>query len=289
MLAGDTADGKTTVRVHARPRDRSPRCGGLRRGGARQRAPGAGDRGRGEAGRAPRRRDPRRPGRPRPQRLRQGAPRALARQLEPRRRRRRRSAARMKQFLQIALGILSAIGGFVDIGDLVFNTPGRRDVRLRAAVGRRRRRRRDHRLLGDVRPRRRDLEPPRLRPRPRALGFSAGLGTLIASEIVNLMTLRGRGRRRRDRAAAPLGPALPPPDPGRASSGCSSPRGSLPFEWIERIFGYVGLCLLVFAVAAVKVASGLGRTSRTGFVPQRARRRTGSSTSTSSSACSGRR
>ena len=28
----------------------------------------------------------------------------------------------MKQFLQIALGILSAIGGFVDIGDLVFNT-----------------------------------------------------------------------------------------------------------------------------------------------------------------------
>ena len=29
---------------------------------------------------------------------------------------------RVKQFLQIALGILSAIGGFVDIGDLVFNT-----------------------------------------------------------------------------------------------------------------------------------------------------------------------
>ena len=28
----------------------------------------------------------------------------------------------MKRFLQIALGILSAIGGFVDIGDLVFNT-----------------------------------------------------------------------------------------------------------------------------------------------------------------------
>ena len=28
----------------------------------------------------------------------------------------------MTQFLQIALGILSAIGGFVDIGDLAFNT-----------------------------------------------------------------------------------------------------------------------------------------------------------------------
>ena len=28
----------------------------------------------------------------------------------------------LKNFLAIALGILSAIGGFVDIGDLVFNT-----------------------------------------------------------------------------------------------------------------------------------------------------------------------
>ena len=27
----------------------------------------------------------------------------------------------MKRFLQLALGILSAIGGFVDIGDIVFN------------------------------------------------------------------------------------------------------------------------------------------------------------------------
>src|SRR4029078_10826956 len=34
----------------------------------------------------------------------------------------------MKNFLAIALGILSAIGGFVDIGDLVFNTQGRRPL-----------------------------------------------------------------------------------------------------------------------------------------------------------------
>jgi Mn2+/Fe2+ NRAMP family transporter len=27
----------------------------------------------------------------------------------------------------------------------------------------------------------------------------------------------------------------------------------LPFEWIERVFGYLGLCMLVFAVAAVKL------------------------------------
>ena len=30
----------------------------------------------------------------------------------------------MKKILQIALGILAAIGGFVDIGDLVFTTQG---------------------------------------------------------------------------------------------------------------------------------------------------------------------
>ena len=41
----------------------------------------------------------------------------------------------MRKILQIALGILAAIGGFVDIGDLVFNVAGRRDVRLPAAVG----------------------------------------------------------------------------------------------------------------------------------------------------------
>ena len=29
------------------------------------------------------------------------------------------------------------------------------------------------------------------------------------------------------------------------------------FEWIERLFGYGGLCMLVFAVAAVKVRTGL--------------------------------
>ena len=36
----------------------------------------------------------------------------------------------MKRLLQLALGILSAIGGFVDIGDIVFNVAGRRALRL---------------------------------------------------------------------------------------------------------------------------------------------------------------
>ena len=32
----------------------------------------------------------------------------------------------------------------------------------------------------------------------------------------------------------------------------------LPFEWIERIFGYVGLCLLVYVVAAIDLGPDWG-------------------------------
>ena len=46
----------------------------------------------------------------------------------------------------------------------------------------------------------------------------------------------------------------------------------LPFEWLERLFGYLGLCLLVFAVAAIKLASGLGaRRARLRAGPSRRR------------------
>ena len=75
--------------------------------------------------------------------------------------------------------------------------------------------------------------------------------------------MRGRDRRRRDRAAAALGPALPLPDPARGRSGCSSCSWALPFEWIERLFGYVGLCLLVLRRRRDQVAPELGPASRT--------------------------
>ena len=39
------------------------------------------------------------------------------------------------------------------------------------------------------------------------------------------------------------------------------------FEWIERLFGYGGLCMLVFAVAAVKLTSDWGAVAQ-GFVPK---------------------
>jgi manganese transport protein len=169
------------------------------------------------------------------------------------------------KIFQIALGILAAIGGFVDIGDLVFN------VSAGATFG--------YELLwvvvvgvigiivysemcGRVAAISQKAVFDAVRER---VGFSAGLTTLIAAQIVNLMTL----------AAEVGGIAI-----------CLRLLSGLPyrwlifvailaiglvvwvvsFDWIERIFGYGGLCLLVFAVAAVKLHPDWGAVAH-GFVP----------------------
>ncbi len=170
----------------------------------------------------------------------------------------------MKIF-KIALGILAAIGGFVDIGDLVFN------VAAGAIFG--------YQLLwvvvigvvgiivysemcGRVAAISNKAVFDAVRER---VGFRAGLVTLVAAQVVNLMTL----------AAEVGGVAI-----------CLRLLSGLPyrwlilaaivalgivvwlisFEWIERIFGYGGLCLLVFAVAAVKLHPDWGAVAH-GYVP----------------------
>ncbi len=170
----------------------------------------------------------------------------------------------MKIF-QIALGILAAIGGFVDIGDLVFNvaagatfgyqllwvvvigvigiiTYSEMCGRVAAVSGKA--------VFDAVRER---------------LGFKTGLMALVAAQVVNLLTL----------TAEIGGVAI-----------CLQLLSGLPyrlliviagivlvvvvwvtsFDWIERIFGYGGLCLLVFAVAAVKLHPVWGAVGH-GFVP----------------------
>jgi manganese transport protein len=169
------------------------------------------------------------------------------------------------KIFQIALGILAAIGGFVDIGDLVFNvaagatfgyqllwvvvigvigiiTYSEMCGRVAAVSGK---------AVFDV-----------VRER---LGFRMGLFALISAQVVNLMTL----------TAEVGGVAI-----------CLQLLSGLPyrwliviagvalaivvwitsFDWIERIFGYGGLCLLVFAVAAVKLHPVWGAVGH-GFVP----------------------
>jgi manganese transport protein len=97
------------------------------------------------------------------------------------------------------------------------------------------------------------------------LGFKVGLVALVAAQIVNLMTL----------AAEVGGVAVVL----RLLSGLPYRAlivvgvvvlvlviWTLPFEYLERIFGYVGLCLIVFAVAAVKLNPDWGAVAH-GFVP----------------------
>jgi Mn2+/Fe2+ NRAMP family transporter len=96
-------------------------------------------------------------------------------------------------------------------------------------------------------------------------GFGPALATLIASEVVNLMTC----------AAEIGGVALALQLLSGLPYRVLIPLGTvalvvscwvLPFEWIERVFGYAGLCLLAFAVAAIKLHPDWGRVAH-GFVP----------------------
>ena len=115
----------------------------------------------------------------------------------------------MSRFLNIALGILAAIGGFVDIGDLVFNTAAGATFgyqlmwvipigvvgiivysemcgRVAAVSGKA--------VFDAVRER---------------TGFTAGLLALARLGARQPADSRGRGRWRRDRPAAAIGAALP--------------------------------------------------------------------------------
>jgi Mn2+/Fe2+ NRAMP family transporter len=171
----------------------------------------------------------------------------------------------LKQFLQIALGILSAIGGFVDIGDLVFNTQAGATFGFHllwvVVIG----------VVGIIVYSEMCGRVAAVSKRPvfdlvrERVGFGAGLSTLIASEVVNLTT-----------CAAEVGGVaivlqLLSGLPYRflivlGVIGLVVISWVLPFEWLERLFGYVGLCLLVFAVAAIKVHPNWGGVAH-GFVP----------------------
>jgi Mn2+/Fe2+ NRAMP family transporter len=171
----------------------------------------------------------------------------------------------LKNVLAVALGILSAIGGFVDIGDLVFNTQAGATFGFQlmwvVVIG----------VVGIIVYSEMCGRVAAVAKRPvfdlvrERTGFAAGLSTLIASEIVNLMT-----------CAAEIGGVaiclqLLAGLPYRllivvAVVALVVASWALPFEWIERVFGYLGLCLLVFAVTAIKLHPNWGKVAH-GFVP----------------------
>jgi manganese transport protein len=171
----------------------------------------------------------------------------------------------VSKILGLALGILAAIGGFVDIGDLVFNVSAGATFgyelmwvvvigvvgiivysemcgRVAAVSGKA--------VFDAIRER---------------VGFKAALGALVASEVVNLMTLAA------EIGGVAISLQLLSGLPYRwlivlAIVGLAVIVWVTSFEWLERIFGYGGLCLLVFAVAAVKLTPDWGKVGN-GFLP----------------------
>jgi len=172
----------------------------------------------------------------------------------------------MKAVLQIALGIIAAIGGFVDIGDLVFNSQAGAvfgyELMWAVPIG----------VLGiglyaemcgrvAAVTKRPVFDVIRMR-----LGLTTGLIVLVASLFVNLLTV-----------AAEIGGVglllqlfFDAPFTLFALLGALALATIIwfvPFEGLERLFGYAGLALFVFVAAALYLGPDWHSVAR-GFVPE---------------------
>ena len=165
---------------------------------------------------------------------------------------------KLKSVLAVALGILSAIGGFVDIGDIVFNTQAGSIFGYQllwvVVVG----------VVGIIvysemcgRVSAVSKRPVFDLVRERA-GFGPALATLIASQIVNLMTCAAEvgGVAICFQLLSGLPYRLLIPLAVVALVLCS---WVLPFEWLERVFGYAGLGHARVRGRGDQAPPGLGR------------------------------
>ncbi len=171
----------------------------------------------------------------------------------------------MKTVLQIALGIIAAIGGFLDIGDLVFNAQAgalfRYDLIWAVVLG----------TIGIAVYAEMSGRVAAVSGRPvfdvmrMRLGFGLGLLALVASTVVNLLTV-----------AAELGGiaiVLQLLFDAEFSMlvvvgviGVIVIIALLPFGAIERLFGYGGLLIAVVIATAIHQQPNWGEVAE-GFVP----------------------
>jgi Mn2+/Fe2+ NRAMP family transporter len=158
----------------------------------------------------------------------------------------------VKKVLEIFLGILTAIGGFVDIGDLVANAETGARFKMALAwvvvVG----------VIGIVVYAEMAGRVAAMSGRPvfelvrERLGPGVGLVNLLASYFINFLTL----------TAEIAGVAIAMSLVASVSYILLIPVAAflvwlviwrMPFEWMERIFGLLGLALLVFLVTVWKI------------------------------------
>jgi Mn2+/Fe2+ NRAMP family transporter len=163
----------------------------------------------------------------------------------------------VKKVLQVTLGILTAIGGFVDIGDLVANAETGARFRMNLAwvvvVG----------VVGIVVYAEMAGRVAAMSQRPvfelvrERLGPRAGLLNLAASFFINFLTL----------TAEIAGVAIAISLVASIHYGLVLPLAGvlvwlviwrMPFEWMERVFGLAGLALAVFLVTVWKVGPDWG-------------------------------
>jgi Mn2+/Fe2+ NRAMP family transporter len=164
----------------------------------------------------------------------------------------------VKKVLEVTLGILTAIGGFVDMGDLVANAAtGARfamDLAWVVVVG----------VIGIVVYAEMAGRVAAVSKRPvfdlvrERLGPRAGLVNLGASFFINLLTLTAEiaGVAFALSLVASVHYALLVPVAGFL---VWLVIWRMPFEWMERIFGLGGLALLVFAVTVWKIGPDWGQ------------------------------
>jgi manganese transport protein len=171
----------------------------------------------------------------------------------------------LKLIFKIALGIIAAVGGFLDIGDLVFNTQAgalyRYDLLWAVLAG----------TIGIAVYAEMSGRVAAVSQRPvfdvirMRLGFGPGLVALIASTLVNVLTvaaeLGGLAIILQLLFDAPFSLFVV-----LALIGIVTAVALLPFGGIERLFGYGGLLMLVFVATAIHQQPDWGAVAH-GFVP----------------------
>jgi manganese transport protein len=172
----------------------------------------------------------------------------------------------VKRILQIALGVVTAFGGFVDIGELVFNVQAGAQFGYQllwvVPIG----------VVGIAAYAEMCGRVAAVTKRPvfdvvrQRMGFTAGLVTLISSELINVLTLTAEVG-----GIALILQLLFPDLPFRillllSTVGLVAIIQLLPFGGIERVFGYGGCLLIVFVVAAIHLKPDWGDVAG-GFVP----------------------
>jgi Mn2+/Fe2+ NRAMP family transporter len=171
----------------------------------------------------------------------------------------------MSQILELALGVMTALGGFVDIGELVFAIGAGANfgylllwVVIVGTVG--------IGLFGEMSGRMAAvLKKPTFEIVRDRYGFNGALPVLIASNGVNILTCAAE--------VGGLAVVLQILFPVNvrlvllaAAAVLIVTTYILKFKWIERVYGLFGLALLVYAVAAWKIGPDWGEAAH-GLIP----------------------